>query len=180
MPYIDNKKETLAKQIRRVWSENRGNWLLAVGILVSLLGWLVGYFNLIPEIDAVDRPSQGTMLVGGNTLTVDITGCPSDDGKVVAMLYDGRGFNDASISLRMIALDIVDGSAHWELHDLSYGAYAVYAFHDLDGNELVDPKKERQGISINPDLVPPPKVFSYANAAFDFSPQLKNIKIELR
>lgn len=179
MPNSERKPESLIKQISRVWHENRGNWLLGVGLLVSLLGWLVGYLNLIPEIEAVDRPIAGSLLIGGNTLTVDIVGCVSDEGKVIAMLYDGRGFSDSSISLRMEALDISKGHARWEIHNLGYGSYAVYAFQDLDGNEIVDPKTERQGISITPGPPPRSTDFNYANAAFDFSPQQKSIQLEL-
>ena len=171
------KPEPISKQIRRVWRENRGNWLLAVGLLVSLLAWLVGYFNLIPEIEAVDHPNLGTTLIGGSTLTVDIVGCESDKGKVIAMLYDGRGFNDSSIPLRMQSLTIEDQRAHWDVHNLSYGSYAVYAFQDLDNNEVVDPKSERQGISFADTEQGKP--VNYAAAAFDFSPQQKSIKFEL-
>ncbi len=180
MPHTEYKPEPLTRQIGRLWRDNRGNWLLAVGLLVSLLGWLVGYFDMIPEIEAVDTPNFTTTLIGGNTLTVEISDCASDDGKVIAMLYDGRGFSESSISLRMEELPIVDRKARWEIHNLSYGTYAVYAFQDLDGNEIVDPKVERQGVSLLREPSPGETVFNYASAAFDFSPQQKSIEVQLK
>ncbi len=128
MPYSDLKPENASVPFGRVWRENRGNWLLAVGIAASLLGCLVGYFNLIPEIEAIDVPNSPATFVSGNTLTVDISGCASDEGKVIAMLYDGRGFNDSSVPLRLEALEISHKQARWEIHNISYGSYAVYAF----------------------------------------------------
>lgn len=180
MPNYDFKPEPLVKQFRRVWRENRGNWLLCVGILVSLMGCLVGYFDLIPEIEAVDRPNFGSTLIGGKTLMVEITGCASDEGQVIVMLYDGRGFTDSSVPLRLESVPINDQRALWDVHNLSYGSYAVYAFQDLDGNDVVDPQTEPQGISIQ---VEPPQgstVFKYADAAFDFSPEQKSVRVELR
>ena len=180
MPRSQYKTESLFQQVRRIWRENRGNWLLGVALLVSLFGCLVGYFDLIPVIETVDGPNSVSPLIGGSTLIVEISGCESDEGKVVAMLYDGRGFNDSSIPLRLEALPISDGRARWNIHNLSYGSYAIYAFQDLDDNEVVDPKKERQGISLKQPLPPESTGFNYAAAAFDFMPQQKIIHVELR
>lgn len=179
MPNIDYKPEPLSKQFRRVWRENRGNWLLGIGLLVSLLGCMVGYFDLIPEIDAIDRPNFNSML-GGATLTVEISGCANDEGQVIAMLYDGRGFTESSVPLRLESVPILDQRARWDIHNLGYGSYAIYAFQDLDGNEVVDPKTERQGISISQEPSEGSAIFKYADAAFDFSPQQKSVSIELR
>ena len=180
MPQTSYKPDPLSKQIRRIWRENGGNWLLAVAVLVSMLAWLVGYFDLIPVIETVDQPNFASPLLGGATLMVDISGCASDEGKVVAMLYDGRGFNDSSVPLRMEALPIAEGRAHWDVHNLSYGSYAIYAFQDLDGNEIVDPKKERQGISLMQPTPPDSTGFNYSAAAFDFMPQQRIVQVELQ
>ncbi len=124
---------TLSKQISRAWRQNRGNLLLGVAVVVSLFGWLVGYFDLIPVIETVDQPNLSSPLIGGATLMVEILDVHPIRGKVVTMLYDGRGFNDSSVPLRLEALPITDGRARWDIHNLSYGSYAVYAFQDLDG-----------------------------------------------
>lgn len=180
MSQPQRKTKPLIQQVRRIWRENRGNWLMGVAVLVSLLGCLIGYFDLIPVIDTVDSPNLSSPLIGGATLVVEISGSASDEGQVVAMLYDGRGFNESSVPLRMETLPITDGRARWDVHNLSYGTYAVYAFQDLDDNEIVDPKKERQGISLTQPLPPESSDFNYAAAAFEFMPQQKIVHVELR
>ncbi len=180
MPNKEFKPESYPQLMRRAWRENRGNWLLTVGLVVSVLASIVGYFDLIPHIEAVDLPNTNVAVSGGNTLIVEISGCASDEGKVVAMLYDGRTFKDSSVPLRMEALEIREGVAIWRVHNLSFGSYAVYAFQDLDNNEVVDPTKERQGVSLNTDTPQGPSGFNYAAAAFDFSPNQKSVAVELR
>jgi uncharacterized protein (DUF2141 family) len=174
MPRPDFKKEPALEHLLRIWKENRGNWLVATGILVSLLAWAVGYFDLIPEITASKRPNMPSLVLSGKTLMVHVVGCSSNEGQVIAMLYNGDSFNENSVPLRIETLNIHEQNALWLVHNLSYGHYAVYAFHDVDANDMVDPARERQGLSVGTaaqsdearsDNAP----VDYSEAAFEFT-----------
>ncbi|MCC6510467.1 MAG: DUF2141 domain-containing protein [Pirellulaceae bacterium] len=182
MPSTEFKQEPVWHQMLRVWRENRGNWLLLTGLLVSVLAWAIGYFRLIPEV-TVRRPSSPTYTLGVKALTVEITGCKSDQGRVIAMLYDAESFNETSVALRMEELEIVDQQAQWVIHNLPYARYAIYAFQDLDSNDTVDPTTEPQGLSTGDNDSPATSTsteINYSNAAFEFSPQHPSVQVELR
>ncbi len=176
-------KETKLKQLSTVWHENKGNWLLATAVLVSLCAWAVGYFDLIPDFRSVSRLPPSGIVVGGKTLTVNVVGCASDKGQVVAMLYSGENFTEDSIPIRIQNLEILDGEATWQVYNLPYGKYAVYAFHDIDTNDTVDPSSEHQGLSQGtPDpsgeLITPSNRFK--RAVFEFDGTHDHATVELR
>ncbi len=147
----DSRNEFALSLLQRAWQENHGNFLLVVGIIVSVLAWTIGYFQLIPDIRATSRPYSQSIFSTGHTLLVLVDNCASDEGHVMAMLYDAQGFNETATPLRIEELQIQLGQAEWRVHNLPYGNYVVLAFHDENGNDQID-VGERQGLSHNPDL----------------------------
>lgn len=185
MQPLDFKNAPSLKQLIHAWQENYGNWLLAIGLAVSLLTWSIGYFDMIPEIRAVRRPSRAAPVFNGRSLMVHVVDCASDEGKVVAMLYNGDGFDETSIPLRVESLPIDKQNAFWSIHNLPFGRYAVYAFHDVDGDDTVDPARERQGLSFRTDPesendASASPATPYSKAVFDFEPDRRDVTIQLR
>ena len=150
MPPNDFKQRSSSERFKQIWIENKGNWLVATGLVVSILAWSIGYFDLIPEVTAVRRSGTLSLLATGKSLIVRIAGCASDEGRVVAMLYDAENFSANSVATRIVALPIEHRAASWSIHNLQFGVYVVFAFHDVDDNEVLDPQKERQGFSRHP------------------------------
>jgi hypothetical protein len=182
MPQHDFKKERQGVRLARVWRENKGNWLLATGLIVSLLAWAVGYFDLIPTITASSsgaRPTVPGFMATGNTLIVHVTGCESDEGQVVAMLYAGKSFNKASTPLRVELLPIEEGEASWQIHNLPFGSYAVVAFHDANFDEVLQAGIERQGPIGRSGKGPGGKALSYSDLVFPFTTDGEEILIQL-
>ena len=184
MPFTDFKKEPTAARAKRIWLENKGNWLLATGVIVSILAWTVGYFDLIPDITAVRRPSTQPLLATGRSLIVRVTGCESDAGQVVAMLYDAEHFAADSVPIRVELLRIEKQQAVWPIHNLHFGTYVVLAFHDVNGDEQFNAETERQGIS-HREAKPHPLIPSSAltpnfEAAFEFDEDKEEVIVELR
>lgn len=184
MPSSDFKKEPSTVRLRRIWHENKGNWLLVTGVVVSLLAWSIGYFDLIPEITAIRHTAQPpTLLATGRTLIVHITGCESDEGQVVAMLYEAEHFTAESVAARVELLRIENRQALWPIHNLQFGNYIVLAFHDLNADEQFDPKTERQGISRRPSqphpLAPDAALSPTSEAAFTFNDDKEEITVQL-
>lgn len=185
MPQSDFKKEPTHARLKRIWFENYGNWLLATGLVVSLLAWSVGYFELYPEITAVRRTNTPSLMATGRTLVVHITGCQSDEGQIVAMLYDAEHFSADSTAIRVELLAIENGKATWPIHNLQFGSYIVLAFQDLDGDEQLDLGIERQGISrraaaphpLAPASDATPAAFE---AAFHFNQDGEEVTVELK
>lgn len=184
MPRIEFNKEPALRQMHRAWGENRGSWLVAIGVAIGLLACAVGYLDLIPEITITRRTGKASLVLGGRSLLVHFVGCASDEGQVVAMLYDGESFNEDSVPIRIDTLRIEEQSATWSIHNLPHGRYAVYAFHDIDANDLVNPGQEPQGLSVDPKrLTEPASVSSsaidYSHAAFDFTVNQQVVTVEL-
>lgn len=181
MPQSDFKREPEVARLGRVWRENRGNWLLAAGVIVSLLAWAVGYFDLIPTITTrASRPSPPLLMTTGKTLIVRITGCESDEGQVVAMLYSGSNFNESATAMRVELLKIQDGQAVWPVHNLPFGRYAVVAFHDVNGDEVLQPGVERQGPVGRAGPQADDERLTYSDLIFQFTQDQQEVLIELR
>lgn len=182
MPHHDFKKEPEGIRLARAWRENKGNWLLATGLIVSLLAWAVGYFDLIPNITASGgiKPSVPGFMVTGNTLIVRITGCESDEGQVVAMLYAGESFNESATAIRIEFLSIEDRQAEWRVHNLPFGEYAIVAFHDANSDETLQAGIERQGPIGRSGKGPGGKPLSYSDLVFRFSEDQQEVLIPLR
>jgi len=77
---------------------------------------------------------------GSGTLTVRVIKLHSQRGQVVALLYtsdDGFAHNEAHAWRRAVA-PIVGGAAELRFGDVPPGAYAVFAFHDENGNGTLE------------------------------------------
>lgn len=181
MSQSDFKREPEAARLARVWRENKGNWLLATGVIVSVLAWAVGYFNLIPDITAgPSKLSSPSLIATGNTLIVRVTGCESDQGQVVAMLYAGESFNESATAMRVELLEIQDQEAIWRAHNLPLGSYAVVAFHDVNSDETLQPGIERQGPVGRSGQRADGKPLTYADLIFKFAQDQQEVLIQLR
>lgn len=177
----DFKREPEGARLARAWNENRGNWLLATGVIVSLIAWAVGYFRLIPDVTAPRlRTSIPSLMTTGNTLVVKITGCQSDEGQVVGMLYAGESFSEAATALRVELLRIEDRQAVWHIHNLPFGAYAVVAFHDLNSDESLQGGIERQGPVGRNGQGAAGKPLTYADLIFQFKEDQQEVLIQLQ
>lgn len=185
MPRLEFKKEPALLQMQRVWKENRGNWLLAISVGICLSTCAVGYLDLIPEITATKRLGRPSTVLGGRSLLVHVVGCASNEGQVVAMLYEGESFDEDSLPIRIETLHIEEEKAVWSIHNVPYGRYAVYAFHDIDGNDQVKPGHELQGLSIDPKPYARAardrsSKIDYSHAAFDFTASRQEVTVELQ
>lgn len=181
MPHNEFKREPETARLARVWQENKGNWLVATGLVVSLLAWAVGYFDLIPHISAgPSKNSSASLMATGHTLIVRVTGCESDQGQVVAMLYAGETFGESATALRVELLKIRDQTAVWHNHNLPFGSYAVVAFHDVNSDEMLQPGVERQGplTRLGPHADDEP--LTYSDMIFQFAHDQQKVAIELR
>ena len=101
-------------------------------------------FLSAPFISA--EPVHQTSLNCG-TLTVVVTGAPSDNGTIIMALcaeenqwaQNTRPFRSAVVRLR-------NGLAEYVFTNIPYGTYAIKAFHDENGNGKLD--KNALGIPI--------------------------------
>lgn len=183
MPQIDFKKHADPTRWQKIWHENYGNWLLSIGLVVSVVAWSVGYFDLIPEVTANPRGNVSSILATGSTLLVRVTGSPSDQGKVVVMLYHAENFNSDSVALRVEALEISNREALWRVHNIRFGRYIVIAFHDVDANEQFARGVERQGISVravDPDPESAERRHTLSDGVFSFSKDRLIVEVELK
>lgn len=183
MPTKDFKKEPTLDRLKRIWNENHGNWLLATCVVVSILGWSIGYFDLIPEVTAVKRPSNPSLLATGRSLIVTVVGCQSDEGQVVTMLYNADQFGPESVPIRADMLPVEDQQSVWSIHNLQFGAYVVFAFHDVNSDDELTPATERQGFSRRSDasdpLVAGHQLSDLSEAAFLFNKNKDEIVVQL-
>jgi len=184
MPQQTPFTESPMQAAGRMWRENKVNWLVGIALIVTSLASIVGYFDLIPEVSTNARAPAATFFPSGYTLTVKIRNCPSDQGHVMVMLYDGVTFNENSTALRVGSVPISGGQAEWVVHNLPLGKYSVVAFHDLNANEAFNPESERQGYSMDKvsdsNAEPPSSDFSLKDTVFDFTTDLPSVTINLR
>ena len=184
----DFKREPVLRRLRTIWVENKGNWLLATVLIVSLLGWSVGYFDLIPDIRAKSRSSANyssqNLLATGRTLIVKVTGCASNEGRVVGMIFNAESFDADAVPLRVQTHDIVQLHATWTIHNLQFGSYIAFAFHDVNGDDRLTPDTERQGLSRLPQsasaVSEEEKTTGRSAAVFEFDEDKEEVIIELR
>jgi uncharacterized protein (DUF2141 family) len=105
------------------------------------------------------------------TLIVEIESCRNDDGLVAVALHNGEeGFPGSKETMVQAATaKIINGKAVVEFKDLTYGEYAISAFHDENSNTELDTNwigisKEGVGASNNAKgKMGPPK---YEDARF--------------
>jgi uncharacterized protein (DUF2141 family) len=123
----------------------------------SLLPLLVAMMLIAPGDDAGAD--------GSGTLTVRVIKLRSQRGQVVALLYrsdDGFARNEAHAWRRVVA-PIVGGAAELRFGDVPPGAYAVFAFHDENGNGTLERSflgAPKEGVALSNDArghLGPPK-----------------------
>jgi len=89
------------------------------------------------------------------TLSIEILGLESDDGKlIVALLDDAEAFDSNGKPVRDLQVDISNGKAIAKLDAIPYGTYAIKVFHDENANGELDTNfvgypKESFGFSLD-------------------------------
>ncbi len=113
-----------------------------------------------------------SLALGGETLSIDIVGLPSDSGIVYCTLYDGpeKWLEDGGHLIK-VQTTPKDGKALCSFPDVSKGTYGVSFLHDLNGNKDMDfnmfgMPKEPWGVSRDgPARMSPP---TFESCAFPF------------
>ncbi len=104
---------------------------VSLGLPVAVLTRAVCVTCVLGAANAASAPARGS-------LRVDVDGAEHDRGQVIVKLFrkgdavpQGKGFREARLHLR-------GGAAVAMLESLPYGDYALFAFHDENGNGTVD------------------------------------------
>ena len=115
-------------------------------------------------------------------LTVKITQVRSDQGSVLAALYDSEAsYMQLPAARASFKVKATRGELTYVFHNLPAGRYALSAFHDENGNGQLDRNllgmpKEGYGFSNARSAGALP----FSKAAFDFDGTAGSITIELR
>jgi uncharacterized protein (DUF2141 family) len=117
-----------------------------------------------------------------NRLIVEVEGLRSDDGRVVAALYDRPQEFPNGASCRAAKVAIAHRSATMTFDDLAPGAYAVGLFHDENGNDKLDKNflgipKEGVGLSGYDRLEL--EMPTFARASFRFAGGEQTVKVHV-
>lgn len=143
------------------------------GILMRHIAPLIPLL-LFASLPLQQRPSTGT-------LTVIIDGLENSQGSVRIALSDTEdNYYDYANPTQGVSASIVRGIAEWRFHNLSFGSYAIKAFHDENGDGELDTNflgipVENYGFSNNASgLFGPP---SWEAASFRFDTDTLTIRI---
>jgi len=116
-------------------------------------------------------------------LTVRIDGVHSDQGSILAAVYDSEAsYMKQPAARATFKVKASRGTVQYVLHDLPPGKYAVSVFHDENGNGKLDRNllgipKEGYGFSNGlPGSGRPP---AFSSAAFEFAGTTQSITISL-
>lgn len=99
----------------------------------------------------------------GHTLTVDLHGIRNEQGAVFVELYsEPSTFRKSAKALKVLQTPAMEGSAQVVFESLDAGIYAVLAYHDEDGNGVMNKRLgmiplEGYALSNNPNVMGPPK-----------------------
>ena len=100
-------------------------------MLVVLTAVLLAISALHAGAARADDPAAGS-------LAVTVVGARGDGGKICAALYDSAdAFPEAGKEKKLFCVEISGGRAAVVFASLAPGDYAVYAFHDEDGNRTL-------------------------------------------
>ena len=122
---------------------------------------------------------------GQTTLTVELAGLKSSNGKVVLALFSSKNGFPAKIknASRRVSVSIKGRRARVVLKGLPRGTYAVAAFHDENGNGKLDTSwigRPTEGVGMSNDARGhrgPPK---FKDASFKLDGSSKKIRIAIR
>lgn len=129
---------------------------------------------------AQQRPAPGT-----GTLTIDLRGLRSDNGRVMLALFNKEaGFpKEIQSAYRRADAAIKGGKARVTLRDLPPGAYAVTVFHDENNNRKLDTSwigRPLEGVGASRDAMGrrgPPR---FAEAKLELAASSRTIAILVR
>ena len=128
--------------------------------------------------------TQITLGQKTGTLFIEITAFRNDVGVVAVALFDAEeGFPGSEENMvKATTTEIKKGKATLQFNDLTFGEYAISAFHDENKNGKIDTNwlgipKEGVGASNNAKgKMGPPK---YKDAKFQFSSDQQKMKFEI-
>ena len=96
------------------------------------------HFALLVALVALAAGTTAVTAAESGTLTVELTGMKSDDGRLVYAMWSGPEGWLESNNIREGAVDIVDGVSEIRFEALPYGEYAISAYHDKNDNGKLD------------------------------------------
>ena len=119
-------------------------WLIPVVLLVPALYLLAVRPDAAPRAavpaDEAPRPppSPGVPRPSGATasLRIEVEGLRSNQGQVALALFADAASFRAEAPQR--TMRVPTSAAHWTIEDLPAGTYAVKAYHDEDGDGMLD------------------------------------------
>jgi uncharacterized protein (DUF2141 family) len=127
---------------------------------------------------------SGTAFSSGR-LIIEFTGMKNDEGKMAASLVDSSTLflSRNQQPMRKYSDKITQHRSTWRIEDLSFGQYAISAYHDENNNGELDSglfgiPTEDYGFSNNArgSFGPP----DYEDAAFEFNESGQKISIQLK
>jgi uncharacterized protein (DUF2141 family) len=133
--------------------------------------------------------AAGILILGAGetpsgTIAVKVTGLRSDDGQVLAYLFDQKkGFpTKPAKAVAKRKAGIEEGRAFVSFKDVVHGTYAVSVIHDEDGDGKIDTyilgiPKEGVGVSMNAKGKAGPPKFEDAKFVLDSDTRKLTIKI---
>lgn len=106
--------------------------------------------------------SSGLAFAEEHSLIVNLTGVKNSSGDVYVELYsDPKTFRKSALASNVIKAKAQEGTVTIKFTGVSPGVYAILAFHDEDGNGLLNKRfgmipTEGYALSNNPDVFGPP------------------------
>ncbi len=139
----------MLSKIANIWRDNHGSALTICGLLVALIMSIAWRFDLVPEIGP--PLSQPTALYGvrapvhPNILVVSIRSLDLREGNVILQVVGPPQTEGEQLSpIYSRTAKLQDGQAEFVVTQLSRGAFAAYAFVDLDDNQEFSMDKRGQ------------------------------------
>lgn len=96
------------------------------------------------------------------TIAVNVTGVKSSSGNVYVELYsDPKTFRKSALAFKVADTKAQNGTVTIKFTDVNPGIYAILAFHDEDGNGVLNKRfgmipTEGYALSNNPNVFGPP------------------------
>jgi len=132
--------------------------------------------NFAEEIEEVAQET-------GSSLTVEVDGFASDEGKVMIALVDSKENYESDKPFKGVFAPIKNKTARYVFENLEPGEYAVKLYHDKNDNDELDTNfagipKEAYGFSRNArGTFGPP---TYEKAAFTLNSTTTTIRITVK
>ncbi len=147
----DSRNEFALSLLQRAWQENHGNFLLVVGIIVSVLAWTIGYFQLIPDIRATSRPYSQSIFSTGIHYWSWSTIVPPTKGTLwrCFTMHKASTKQQRRCASKNCRFSLARQSG--ESTTCRMATMLCWLFTMRNGNDQID-VGERQGLSHNPDL----------------------------